>query len=215
MRKKTFITLLGCVMLFTLNFKIEKTDSIPEIKVGSQIWMTKNLDVSTFQNGDSIFHAKTDEEWLEAGKKGIAAWCYYNNDPKLGEKYGKLYNWFAVEDPRKLAPEGWLIPSPEDWKKLIDFFTGYKTGGKYLKSKNDWVNNGGGNNRSKLTILPAGNRHNNGIFHYIGEYAYFWTNKIFDDGNPIYQTFVTGHNFISTTTISKDYGYSVRCIKDR
>lgn len=68
-----------------------------EVKVGDQIWMGRNLDVSTFRNGDPIPYAETDEEWEEAGENGEPAWCYYDNDPENGEKYGKLYNWYAVD----------------------------------------------------------------------------------------------------------------------
>lgn len=214
MKKNAFILLALGFLMYSVNYDQYKDDDVTEIRAGKQMWTVKNLDVFTFQNGDSILHAKSDEEWINAGKKGIPAWCYYNNQPKLGKKYGKLYNWYAVSDERNLAPKGWRIPSKEDWKKLINFFSGYKRGGKYLKSKTEWIDDGGGNNKSKFNVLPAGNRHNNGKFYYIGEYAYFWTNEIFEDGKPIYQTFVTGHNFISTTTITRDYGYSVRCVRD-
>ena len=137
----------------------------------------------------------------------------YDNDPKVGEKYGELYNWYVVDDLRELTPEGWRIPTTEDWRDLLNFFAGVKTAGKYLKSKEDSLEDGGGNNRSKLNILPAGNRHDNGEFHYVGEYAYFWTSVIFADGNLVYQTFVTGHDFVSTTTINRCYGYSIKMRK--
>ena len=52
-----------------------------EIKIGDQIWMVKNLDVDTFKNGEPILEAKTEEEWVNAGKKKRPAWCYYDNDP--------------------------------------------------------------------------------------------------------------------------------------
>ena len=71
-----------------------------EIKIGKQIWMKLNLDVEVFRNGDPIPHAKTDEEWVKAGEQKKPAWCYYKNAGIYGEKYGKLYNWYAVNDPR-------------------------------------------------------------------------------------------------------------------
>jgi hypothetical protein len=82
--------------------------------------MAENLNVSTFRNGDPIPEAKTDEEWKKAGKEGKPAWCYYENDPKNGAKYGKLYNWYAVNDPRGLAPAGWHVPSDAEWTTLGD-----------------------------------------------------------------------------------------------
>ena len=92
------------------------------IQVGTQTWMAENLNVSTFRNGDVILQAQSDEAWQEAGFNKQAAWCYYNDrieDSDIEVKtYGKLYNSFAINDPRGLAPEGWRLPSEADWKKL-------------------------------------------------------------------------------------------------
>ncbi len=82
-----------------------------EVKIGNQVWTSKNLDVEQFNNGDKIPEAKTNEEWNLANKNKTSAWCYYDNDNKNGMKYGKLYNWYAITDPRGIAPKGWHIPS--------------------------------------------------------------------------------------------------------
>jgi uncharacterized protein (TIGR02145 family) len=89
------------------------------ITIGTQVWMTENLNVEKFRNGDPIPEAKTEGEWKAYGEAGEAAWCNYDNDPKNGEKYSKLYNWYAVSDPRGLAPQGWHIPSDEEWGCLL------------------------------------------------------------------------------------------------
>lgn len=102
--------------------KSNETTNFNEVAINNQVWMTENLNVDKFRNGDPILHAVTDEEWKKAGENGEPAWCYYDNDPVNGEKYGKLYNWYAVNDPRRLAPEGWKIPSDEDWTTLTDLF---------------------------------------------------------------------------------------------
>lgn len=81
------------------------------VKIGDQIWMPENLNVDTFRNGDSIHHMQTKEEWDDAAHNEVPAWCYYDFDPSNGEKYGKLYNWHAVNDPRGLAPDGWRVPA--------------------------------------------------------------------------------------------------------
>jgi uncharacterized protein (TIGR02145 family) len=91
------------------------------VTIGTQVWMTKNLDVATFRNGDPIPEAKTKEEWDKAGDNKQPAWCYYDNDPANGAKYGKLYNWFAVNDPRGLAPSGYHVPTDAEWTILGDF----------------------------------------------------------------------------------------------
>ena len=81
------LSLIAISILFITNLYSQN-----EVKIGSQIWTASNLDVFTFRNGDSIPEAKTIEEWENATQKKSTAWCYYNNDPKNGSIYGKLYN---------------------------------------------------------------------------------------------------------------------------
>jgi uncharacterized protein (TIGR02145 family) len=94
---------------------------VQTVTIGTQVLMTKNLDVSTFRNGEIIPEAKTTEEWEAAGKNKQPVWCYYRNDPKNGTKYGKLYNYYAVNDSRGLAPAGWHIPTYGEWDVLFHF----------------------------------------------------------------------------------------------
>ena len=77
------------------------------------------MEVSTFRNGDTIPEAKTNEEWVAAGKNEQPAWCWASNDPEGRKEYGKLYNHYAVADPRGLAPEGWRIPTGYELRALI------------------------------------------------------------------------------------------------
>ena len=93
---------------------------VQTVTIGTQVWMTKNLDVSTFRNGEIIPEAKTTDEWQAANTNHTPAWCYYDNDPKNGEIYGKLYNCYAVDDSRGLAPAGWHVPTVEEWKVMYD-----------------------------------------------------------------------------------------------
>ena len=116
----------------TRDGKVYKT-----VVIGTQFWTAENLNVSTFLNGDSITEAKTNEEWKKAGEEGKPAWCYYNNDPKYGSKYGKLYNWYAVNDPRGLAPIGWRIPSKDDWMEFEKNLG--KNYDNKIKSKTNWL----------------------------------------------------------------------------
>ena len=91
------------------------------VRIGNQEWMTRNLDVDRFRNGDLIQHIESNEEWKKAGKNGQPAWCYYKNYPENGKKYGKLYNWYAKADSIGLAPLGWHIPSNDEWTSLVDY----------------------------------------------------------------------------------------------
>jgi uncharacterized protein (TIGR02145 family) len=120
--------------------------------------MTENLNVDKFRNGDPIPEAKIDEEWEEADENGEPAWCYYDNDSTNGVKYGKLYNWYAVTDPRGLAPEGWNVPIDEEWTTLIDFLGGEDVAGTKMKSTSGWAESGNGTKESGFSGLPGGNR---------------------------------------------------------
>lgn len=91
----------------------------PEVKIGAQVWMAKNLDVDAFANGDKIPEAADRADWEKAGKEGKPAWCWYDFKAANGAGYGRLYNWYAVTDGRSLAPAGWRIPSKEEFETLI------------------------------------------------------------------------------------------------
>jgi hypothetical protein len=124
--------LLLAVLLITWRFSHSQT-----VTIGTQVWMTKNLDVDKFRNGDPIPQARTGEEWEWACMNEIPAWCFYENNPENGIKYGRLYNVYAVNDPRGLAPQGWHIPSDSEWKILEDYL-GNKDTEKKLKSSTGW-----------------------------------------------------------------------------
>jgi uncharacterized protein (TIGR02145 family) len=130
---KASFTLFLFVLIGTCSAIFSQT-----VTIGTQVWMTKNLDVSTFRNGDPIPQAKTKEEWEKAGENQQPAWCYYDNDPANGAKYGKLYNWYAVIDSRGLAPVGYHIPSDAEWTKLTDFLGGKSVAVTKMKSKSGW-----------------------------------------------------------------------------
>ena len=119
------------VLSFILQDNTKKNENAQYVEIGNQIWASTNLDVSHFRNGDLIPEAKSEEDWINAARNGQPAWCYYNNDAvspkwsweKGGKRCinGKLYNWYAVNDPRGLAPKGWHIPSSSEWEQLIGY----------------------------------------------------------------------------------------------
>lgn len=183
-----------------------------EIKIGDQIWMSKNLNVSKFVNGDPIIEAKTNEAWIEVGQKRIPAWCYYKNDSINGQKYGKLYNWFAVIDPRGLAPEGWHIPSEKEWQKLIETLGGVKVAGTKMKSNNGWKNNGNGTNESGFQGLPGGYRYEDGTFYSLGSHAYWYSTTKVENGKGWYLYLYYDYGYAHWYEGDRD-GFSIRCIK--
>ena len=124
--------------LITLLLILSFTIKAQEIKIGTQTWTTKNLDVSKFRNGEAIPLAKTYAEWVLAGRNQQPAWCYYENKGENGTKYGKLYNWFAVMDARGLAPSGYHVPTDAEWTILTDYLGGDSIAGAKMKSTSGW-----------------------------------------------------------------------------
>ena len=182
------------------------------VSIGNRIWMTDNLNVSHFRNGDPIPQAVTAEEWEAAGSLGEPAWCYYNNDPINASIFGKLYNWYAVDDPRGLEPEGWRVSSCRQWANLIDFLDGNNVAGNKLKSGSGWYLEGNRDNSSKFNGLPGGGRLADGTFSDVGSAGLWWTSTE--------NTAITAYGFnlnywdskVLKGTFDKATGLSVRAV---
>jgi uncharacterized protein (TIGR02145 family) len=205
-------------------------NSNKSITIGSKSWMINNLDVVNFRNGDPIPQAKTDEEWELAAKNKQPAWCYLENDPLNGQKYGVLYNGYALIDSRGIAPKGWHIPTLDEFTNMISYLGGESVAGGKLKSTTGWANNdyqrinGNGSNSSGFSALPGGDREFS-RFHSDLNCASWWTSSFgnvptFDSKG--YQTgykliyFSIGNwgNEITKIDDSLGVGHSVRCVKD-
>lgn len=189
-----------------------------EVKIGRQTWMKKNLNVSRFRNGDQIPQAKTSKEFEDAGWKKEPAWCYYNFDPKNGEKYGKLYNWYAVIDPRGLAPNGWEIPTSGDWYELREYLGGELEAIDQLKSKTGWLKKENGNNKSGFSGLPGGywseiggDLSNPSGFYPLNDVGVWWSAT--ERSSELVSAYRLGRRFFQSD-VNKREGYSVRCIKE-
>lgn len=216
--KKLNLILLSAITAATLlsscKSSSNRESTAEEVKINNQVWMTKNLNLDQFRNGDQIPYAETSEEWVIAASEGEPAWCYYNNDPANGEKYGKLYNWYAVNDPRGLAPTGWHIPSDAEWTALLDYLGNDDVGNK-LKSSSEWSNNGNGTNESGFSGLPGGSRDaNDGDFNLIGQYGGWWANTEVTENDAVTRSLDFGVNRVYGFGINKGRGLSVRCLKD-
>lgn len=132
---------------------------LPNVSICDQVWMTKNLDVDKYRNGDAIPQVTSSSEWESLG---TGAWCWYNNDSaNYAATYGKLYNWYAVNDPRGLAPAGWHMPSDLEWSTLATCLGGDGVAGGKMKGTGTafWQEpNAGAINSSGFTELPGGYR---------------------------------------------------------
>lgn len=205
------ILLLSIIALIS---SCQQFETKGKIKIGSQIWTARNLNVDKFNNGDKIPEAKTKEEWNLACKNKTPAWCNHDNDFSNGKKYGKLYNWYAVTDPRGIAPKGWHVPSKEEWIKLSSYLGGEKIAGNKMKSTSGWEVSGEGNNESEFNGLPGGFRFDNGEFANLASLGNFWSTTESPITNVEVLILDYGTSTTSFTPFGKGFGMSVRCVKD-
>lgn len=190
----------------------------PTVKIGNQIWMTKNLDVDCYANGDIIPEVQNADDWKNI-KSG--AWCYFMNDSKYGTKYGKIYNWYVLQNLSNIIPTGFKLPSKEDWEilkqntKSIDYpqYEKYPNWwcATHLKSINGW-NKRNGDNLHNFNALPCGHRNSAGKFK--EDLVGFWSCSIDENNNPYYMFIHDSENlaFLSRAS-NKNDGWYIRCIK--
>lgn len=214
MKKESIAPALFILLIALMVSSCTSIKKIKTVQIGDQIWMSENLDVSHFSNGDPIPQITDDAAWEAAGSRGEPAWCYYLNDPSNGKKYGKLYNLNAIKDPRGLAPEGWSVPTEQQWKELMDFQGGDDEAGNKLKSTRGWKANGNGNNESSFSALPGGNRNADGSFWFEGEYAYWWTSALVATHSAQTRFISYDSNAVETGGGFGLSGLSIRCIKE-
>jgi len=194
-------------------------------------WFAENLNASHYRDGTPIPQITDNWEWVQSMDKRTAAWSYYDNDPSNGPIYGKLYNWYAVANYRGLCPDGWRVPSDDDWKDLELFlgmsasdldvdednrFSGgvggklKQTGTQYWHSPNEEATNEIG-----FSGLPGGWRtYYLGSFIDKGVYGLWWTSTLDEDyGAPWFR----GLNHYNAAVYRDFYdewnGYSVRCVR--
>ncbi len=195
---------------------ISKLDTV---KIGNQEWMIKNLDEDRYRNGDPIPLVTDATVW---GTLTIGAYCFYNNNPENATKYGKLYNWHAVNDPRGLAPAGWHIPSDAEWISLADCLGGYESAGRAMKETgtSHWTHwkhkDAYATNSSGFTGLPCGSRSGTGdTFTNIGEWGHWWSSTEDSISKAWYcSLYYREGRLYRNNYFVKRLGFSVRCLRD-
>lgn len=192
----------------------------PFIDLCGHTWTTRNLDVATYRNGDRIPQVTDAGTWV---KQTTGAWCWYNNDSANYHAFGRLYNWYAVNDARGLAPEGWHVLSDTDWEAmetcLGEDSVGYRmraSGGAQWPGSVNAIDNSSG-----FAGLPSGMRSDSGAFSFAGHSAVYWTSVegsvseafcgrlIHHVNNAGVASMVTGVGYMN-----KADGYAVCCVKD-
>lgn len=178
------------------------------VRIGDQIWMTENLNGDHYRNGDPIPEVKEREEWSNL-KTG--AWCNYDNDSENGGKYGKLYNWYAVNDPRGFVPKGWHIPTKVEIETLA---TVVSYDGNALKAVGQGIIKGIGTNTSGFSALLAGYRNYVGYFSNLGLATYFWSSTVYGVAIMYGIYLYDDDSHVGFYDYNMKYGFSVRCLKD-
>lgn len=195
-----------------VTFLTPGTDSIggrtyPTVNIGGKTWMAENLDLRT----DGITIGTT-------GSPSTPAAWYYNNSAETygehGNKYGLLYNWYAVKhliDNAATIIPGWHVPTTSEWDALATAVGGSSTAGTKLKSTTGW-SSGNGDGSYGFAAFPAGCR-SSGSFYRLGSYAYFWTANQNSSTSAYSRFFYTGASMDSSYSNKTD-AYSVRLVKD-
>ena len=211
---KLLTATVAFVLLLFVSTSYSQTDNTVKITIE---WMAKNLSTSTFRNGEPIPEAKTNEEWQKAGDEGKPAWCYYNNDPTNGKKYGKLYNWYAVNDARGLAPQRWHVATDKEWQFLVDYLGGSAIAGAKMKEAgtSHWQSpNAGATNESGFSALPGGYRSNYGHSSHLGLDANFWSSSESSSASAWRRKLGYDYSGVNRYESTKRGGFSVRCVRD-
>ena len=215
----SFTTLFSCG---TSTLSDVDNNTYTTVQIGTQCWTRSNLTVSKYRNGDNIPTGLNNIQW---GSTTSGAYAIYNNVVANDALYGKLYNWYAVNDSRGICPTGWHVPSDAEWTTLTDFLGGTSAAGGKMKStatqptSGGWIApNTGATNSSGFTGLPGGGRAaSGGAFFDLGYVGVWWSSSAVGPGNPgnawyrslFYNTANAnrGNDFYRT-------GYSVRCVRD-
>ncbi|MCD4663980.1 MAG: fibrobacter succinogenes major paralogous domain-containing protein [Bacteroidales bacterium] len=201
------------------------------VKIGNQVWMAENLRVTHYRNGDEIQKVTTLSYWenLTTG-----AYSIYNNYYPYIETngFGNLYNWYAVDDPRGLAPEGWHIPTDEeimelemalgmsesDANKSYSSSRGTNEGSKLAGDSYYWTNGDLENDpdfgSSGFDLLPSGIFYIGFGYAWINDRGVLWSSSEINDNSACYRSFIYSETYIYRAFYTKKSGFSVRCVKD-
>jgi len=205
-----FVLLIGC------NSKPQHVvdhegKSYPVVKIGSMNWMAKNLDVAHYRNGEPIPEVRDSTEWANLT---TGAWCYNDNKAEHGATYGKIYNWYAVNDSRGLAPQGWHVATDAEWSALATELGGEELAGGALKLVSAWKG-AEGVKESGFNALPGGARRDtDGGYMVPGNYSRLWTSTELNQKAAWARSLGYFDTVLRKGKASKKTGFSVRCVKD-
>ncbi len=195
------------------------------VLIGDQCWFAENLRSENYDNGDAIPSNLSDSEWSSTTSGAVAVYgeddgCS-NYSPDIDacdpaqslEEYGRLYNWYAVDDARGLCPSGWHVPTDVEWTVMTDELGGESIAGGQMKTTYGWYQGGNGTNSIGFSGLPGGLRSNNGFFRHAGRDAHWWSSS--PVGSYAWYRFLSsGDESVSRFSNDRRDGFSVRCVRD-
>jgi uncharacterized protein (TIGR02145 family) len=187
------------------------------IKIGTQTWMAENLRTTKYRNGEAITEVSGRAYWISLNTNG--AYCNYKNTMNYDTiaTYGRLYNWYAVKDIRNIAPTGWHVASDAEWSTLTTYLGGESVAGSKLKETGTthWLGPNSASNASGFTALPGGVCGADGEFNLIKVNGIWWTSVEGGIEDSVWgRDMNSGSSIYSFTNNNKNFGYSVRCLKD-
>jgi len=188
------------------------------VKIGTQVWMAENLKTAKYNDGTTIPNVTDYDQWSNLT---TGAWAYYNNDAANNAKYGKLYNWYAVNPTtngnKNICPTGWHVPTDAEWTVLTDYLGGASVAGGKMKEvgTTNWRSpNTDVTNTSLFTGLPGGARFYLGYYNAIGFNGFWWSSTEYNTSDAWYRylNYYDGNAY--RYSYGKSYGLSVRCLRD-
>ena len=199
------------------------------VQIGEQCWFAENLRTELYRNGDFIPANLSDSEWSSTASGAVAVYgedsgCEsYSPDGDACDpawslnEYGRMYNWYAVEDARGLCPTGWHVPTDGEWTVMTGFLGDESVVGHEMKTAFGWSDGGNGTDSSGFSGLPGG--FYGGYFYNAGREGYWWSST--SAGSYSYGSYAWHRNLRFNTSIIhrssgyyRRYGMSVRCVKD-
>lgn len=183
--------------------------------IGNQEWMAENLKVTHYRNGDTIPNVTSGAPGTPGPITG--AYFEYNNDANNVATYGRLYNWYAVNDSRNIAPAGWHVPTRDEWLTLVEYLGGYDVaGGKLKEAGTAHCNspNTSATNESGFTALPGGYCYYGSYSFQMGSAGYFWTSEKSNVSTAWGRELSCTGSEVYRVSIDKRLGLSIRCVRD-
>lgn len=211
MKFAILLTITHLLTSLTLSAQLTEIDghSYATVKIAEQEWMVENLRVTTFTNGDPIPQALSAAEWQNAALNKTPVWCFLNYDENNADK-GHYYNWYAVNDPRGIAPEGWEVAPNRIFYQLareLNFDSWH------LKAANGWQNQQFIFNSTGFSAYPSGLVGASGGFTSDSNSAYWWTSTEKNAENAMYMMIYEDYTGIVFRDLSKENGMVVRCYR--